>query len=230
MNSKLMQEVNPVFTTAQACLLVLAEKGDADAQRLVKELGFDSGIASVGKDALTEMEKFQKMKSIPGFTTMIEALFKASSNLILSSPMKEVLDLPCGYTPRGGQLSRSGIRYYGLDLPIVAQAMSNACKNILDASYHPVDATNYDTLRSALREAQGELLITTEGLLMYLTQSELEETFRNMHRILEEFGGFWVTTDNEIVETQKRLITVLAPGRESGERDRKPENAFFDPD
>ena len=65
---------------------------------------------------------------------------------------------------------------------------------------------------------------------MYLTQSELEETFRNMHRILEEFGGFWVTTDNEIVETQKRLITVLAPGRESEEQGRKPENAFFDPD
>ena len=65
---------------------------------------------------------------------------------------------------------------------------------------------------------------------MYLTQSELEETFRNMHRILEEFGGFWVTTDNEIVETQKRLITVLAPGRESVKRARKPENAFFDPD
>ena len=100
MNSKLMQEVNPVFTTAQACLLVLAEEGDADARRLVKELGFDSGIASVGKDALTEMEKFQKMKSIPGFTTMIEARFKASSNLILSSQMKAVLDLPCGYTPR----------------------------------------------------------------------------------------------------------------------------------
>lgn len=108
---KLLKEVNPVFTTAQACLLVMAEAGDADAKRLVSQLGFDEGIASVEKDALTEMEKFQKMKSIPGFTTMIEARFTASSNLIRSRQAKVIIDLPCGYTPRGLRLARGESLY-----------------------------------------------------------------------------------------------------------------------
>jgi len=42
-NTKLLKEVNPVFTTAQACLLVMAEAGDEYAQKLVHEFGFDHG-------------------------------------------------------------------------------------------------------------------------------------------------------------------------------------------
>ena len=99
-NMELLGEVNPVFTIAQACLLVMAEAGDVYAKKLVSERGFDRGIASVNKDELTEMEKFQKMKAIPGFTTMIEARFRASSNLYRGSNIKNLVDLPCGYTPR----------------------------------------------------------------------------------------------------------------------------------
>ena len=51
-NINLLQEVNPVFATAQACLPVMAEAGDADAEKLVSKPGFDRGIMSVEKDAL----------------------------------------------------------------------------------------------------------------------------------------------------------------------------------
>ncbi len=235
-NIKLLEEVNPVFTTAQACLLVMAEAGDADAEKLVSKLGFDRGIASVERDALTEIEKFQRMKKIPGFTTMIEARFTASTGLIRSSRIGTAVDLPCGYTPRGLQFSQSGTAYYGLDLPAVIGAMDPACRELYRGEtpphYHAVDATNYDSLRSALNGAKGELFITTEGLLMYLTQSELEEVFYNISGLLEEYGGHWVTTDNMIVTAQEKVAHALCPEGTMPPMPAnapKPENIFFDP-
>ena len=97
----LMKEVNPVFATAQTCLLVMAEAGDPAAKKLISELGFDRQIASIEKDALTEMEKFKRMKAVPGFTAMIEARFTASSNLIRQMQARVIVDLHCGYTSRG---------------------------------------------------------------------------------------------------------------------------------
>ena len=41
--------------------------------------------------------------------------------------------------------------------------------------YAAVDATNYKTLEAPLTGTTAPLVITTEGLLMYLTQPELEE-------------------------------------------------------
>ncbi len=235
-NTKLQEEVNPVFTTAQACLRVMAEAGDPDARQLSSILGFDRGISMVDKDELTEMEKFQKMKAIPGFMTTIEARFTASSNLFLRSGFKNIIDLPCGYTPRGLQFARQGIPYWGLDLPAVIQVMGNACHSLYQGNtpllYHDADATNYESLRSALKDISGELFITTEGLLMYLTQSELEAVFRNMHRLLEEFGGVWVTTDNTIVSAQKKVKEAICEDKAVPVIELnapKPENVYFDP-
>ena len=53
------------------------------------------------------------------------------------------------------------------------------------------------------------LLITTEGMLMYLTKSELEQVFMHMRRLLLEFGGKWITMDNELVKGQNRILEVL---------------------
>ena len=235
-NTKLLEEVNPVFTTAQVCLLVMAEAGDPDAKQLGSMLGFDRGISMVDKDELTEMEKFQKMKAIPGFMTTIEARFTASSNLFLRSGLRNILDLPCGYTPRGLQFARRGIPYYGFDLPAVIQVMDGACHRLYQGNtpmcYHKADATNYESLRSALDGVSGELFITSEGLLMYLTQSELEVVFRNIYRLLEEFGGIWVTTDNSIVSAQQSVMQAISEEKEIPSLELKkptPENVFFDP-
>ncbi len=235
-NIKQLEEVNPVFTTAQACLLVMAEAGDPDAKQLSSLFGFDRGISMADRDKLTEMEKFQKMKAIPGFMTTIEARFTASSNLFLQSGYRNILDLPCGYTPRGLQFARKGIPYHGFDLPAVIQVMEDKCRRLYQGNkpmlYHAADATNYESLRSALEGISGDLFITTEGLLMYLTQSELEAVFRNIHRLLEEFDGIWVTTDNMIVSAQAKIMKAICGENkvpESVPEKPKAENVFFDP-
>ena len=212
---KLREEVNPVFTTAQVCLRINALMGDLDAQKLTKLLGFEDNLpASDTDDEMPqEMKEFVQHTMNRGFSIMVEARFASSSNLILKSGLKNVMDMPCGYTPRGVKFSRSGLHYFGLDLPAVIDAIGPASKEVIGNNdniiYQAVDATSYTSLRRALSGANGELFITTEGLLMYFTQSELEEVFQNIRKLLLEFGGKWVTTDNQMVAVHGRILAAL---------------------
>ena len=62
-------------------------------------------------------------------------------------------------------------------------------------SFNAVDATNYYSMREALKEVKGEICIITEGLLVYLNDSELISFCDAIHKLLSEFGGCWMTAD-----------------------------------
>ena len=93
--------------------------------------------------------------------------------------------------------------YIGCDLPIVTDELAPIVSEILaergisKKEYHGVDATNYQSLRDAAASAEGELCITTEGLVTLFNDSELTELCVNIRRLLEEFGGCWITADLE---------------------------------
>ena len=236
--NSIRHEVNPVFTTAQGCVRVMADLGDEDSKHLVGRLDFD---AKKNSSATTdEVDTFNKAKNIPGFPETIEVRFLCSNKLIEDLGYRYVLDIPCGYTSRGLKLSREDIRYYGCDLPAVIEAVEPAVKSAVNdngnISYHSVDATNYDSIRCVLDDVKDRLLITTEGLLMYMTQSELEEIFNNMKRLLAEFGGVWITTDNTIIPAQQQIMRAIM-GEEAYRKaaDKMPSppppsNVFFEPD
>lgn len=207
----LREEVNPVFLTAQSCLRISADLGDRDAIRLRQILNFDEHHNEAAAKTFTP-EMLQIVgKLMPGFHSLVEARFYTTNKMIADLGIKQVVDLPCGYTARGIKLARNGVKYFGFDLPAVADAMGPAVREVIgdneNIKYEAVDATNYASLRKALSAAEGELFITTEGMLMYFNQSELEEVFRNIRRLLLEFGGKWVTLDNTLNDTQN---TVLA--------------------
>ena len=60
-----------------------------------------------------------------------------------------------------------------------------------------VDATNGKSLKAALKDAEGSLCITTEGLMMYFTDSEVGALCDNIRVLLKEHGGCWLTADTE---------------------------------
>jgi len=209
----LREEVNPVFLTAQSCLKINASLGDQDAIRLMEILDFEEQHAeSAGKSLTPEMLQIIG-KLMPGFHSLVEARFNTTNKMIADMGIKQVVDLPCGYTPRGIKLAKSGVKYFGFDLPAVADAMGPAVKEVIGENenirYEAVDATNYASLRKALSNADGELFITTEGMLMYFTQSEIEEVFRNIRRLLLEFGGKWVTVDNTLNDVQVAVLKAV---------------------
>ena len=105
---QLREEVNPVFHTAESCLLVNAQLGDTDAARILEHLEFYKKVSKSDETNMTpEMREFVAHSLNPGFNAMVEARFGSSSRLILESGYRRVVDLPCGYTPRGIKLARS---------------------------------------------------------------------------------------------------------------------------
>lgn len=200
MNTQELREiVNPVFNTAKSCLQLVAASGDQDAQKLLEALHFDPFGSQVAKKPVPPEIAEQVKRLFPAYAVLVESRFQTMNRLIESRKSSQIVDLPCGYTSRGIRMSREGRIYFGFDLPAVIDAVRPAAESITGKDdrirYQGVDATNYDSLAAPFSPSNHDFLITTEGLLMYFSQSELEEVFGNMHRLLQKYGGSWVTTD-----------------------------------
>ena len=248
-NQELRELVNPVFNTAKSCLQLVAASGDGESQRLLEALGFPSfGAHASGKPMPKEtLELITRLT--PAFMIAVETRFMAVNELIARREDRQIVDLPCGYTSRGVRMFRQGRTYFGFDLPAVIDAIGPAVESVIgksgSVSYHAVDATNYGSLEAPFTPDSRNLLVTTEGLLMYFVQSELEEVFANLRRLLQKYGGSWVITDRayflhdrEVVaatlNNDPRLIDMysVVTSRKAAEAADSQFNAnvFFDPD
>lgn len=210
---ELRELVNPVFNTAKACLEFDANNGDTDSKCLMDMLGFVSMTDQSAKQIVPPEMLEVARRLTPVFSTYVESRFHSVNRLITSMPGRTVVDLPCGYTARGIKMAHTGRTYYGFDLPAVIDTIAPAVAKINgdnDAiQYAAVDATNYETLEAPLTYANAPLLITTEGLLMYLTQSELEEVFRNIRMLLQKHGGSWILVDRAYYINEQRIADVM---------------------
>ena len=209
---ELREIVNPVFNTAKSCVQLVAASGDKDAQRLLDELHFESFGSQKPKTPVPQEIVEQVKRLFPAYTVLVESRFQAMNRLIESREGSQIVDLPCGYTSRGIRMSRQGRTYFGFDLPAVIDAIRPAVESIIGKNdkitYHAVDATNYDSLESPFSETNQNFLITTEGLLMYFSQPELEEVFRNIHRLLQKYGGSWMTADRAYFLHDRDIISA----------------------
>ncbi len=195
---ELREIVNPVFNTAKSCIQLDAAAGDEDSKQLLGILGFNQ-IGNEKSDAVVSPEVAEQVKKLfPVYAVYTESRFQTVNKLIETFPDCVVVDLPCGYTARGIKMSRQGRSYHGFDLPAVIDVIGPAAAKIHGGDnaihYDAVDATNYETMEKAL-EGEKKLLITTEGLLMYFSQHELEEVFANIRRLLQKHGGSWIIVD-----------------------------------
>ena len=199
-----LERVNPVFNTAKMTLYQLASDGDESAQALVEKLGLTADTQSKTAEA-----DEQTVSNV-----MLEVRFRTTGAMAERSGCPTVVDLPCGYTPRGIEFADKKIRYVGLDLPATILEAEPAVTSLLSEDkrdmvrYFGVDATNYASLKEALDQVEGEVCITTEGLLMYFTDSETAELCDNVRRILQEHGGCWILADAET--TMQYILTARA--------------------
>ena len=67
-------------------------------------------------------------------------------------------------------------------------------------------------MEAPLTGTTAPLLITTEGLLMYLTQPELEEVFANIRRLLQKHGGSWILVDRTYQRNEQRIAEAMLGG------------------
>ena len=195
--SDLYEEVNPVFNTAKMTLNSLVQVGVAEATEFEKALT----ELEPQKSRFSPDEKVVSEKSVEAINNFIlELRYHAANREIELAGNGNVLDLACGYTPRGKYLLDKGYRYVGGDLPAVIKVMNRLNEKLMNGrcTYLPVDLTNEASVLAAADKTGGPVTVTGEGVTMYLTMPEKEAMMRSIRDVLAKHGGVWITTDFEI--------------------------------
>ena len=187
--------VNPTYLTAKSTVFMLAIAGNEDAKRMIAGLGLEETLAK--RDSSDTLVSEADAKALmTGVTVAIEARYAALSRTLKNDGWKNLLDVACGYTPRAIFCKKNGISYAGLDVPVVAEELQQfADKEGLGKVYHGGDATNAASLNAAVDGFEGKVLISSEGLLGYLSTSEFEQLLDGIRQILEKHSGAFVTSD-----------------------------------
>ena len=188
------ERTNPVFMTAKTAICLMAKAELPGAEAIVRALGLENS------EPLREMSDEE---TILGNALVVEAKYRTMCRLIEDTGFKTCVDLPCGYTPKAIHMTGRGLRFVGLDLPIVIEEVQPVMRSLGEyaerMSFGEVDATNYASLEKALQGVEGPLCITTEGMMMYFTEDEVENVIANIGRLLTKHGGCWITPDPEFL-------------------------------
>ena len=193
----LLERTNPVFNTARMTLFQLAAAGHDDAKVIAERLNLTRKDTQDSKTVRADDDDLF-------INSVIMDVRHFTSGKLAKESGFTVVDLPCGFTPRALEFAKRGDKFVGMDLPATIKEIEPAIMSLLDENqkklvhFEGVDATNYQSLKSAFDKIDGKVCITTEGLLMYLTDSEMDVMCDNIKKILAEHGGYWITLDPEI--------------------------------
>ncbi len=207
-SQELRETANPVFNTAKMTLFVLALSGDEDAKRIVSQLGLKAEVQGTSEIKLSKQD-------LLCIAVGIWLRFNIMNLLSEHSGFGTEIDLPCGYTPKAAKFARKDKKFVGLDLPAVITEFEPVIMPMIEedkrglVKFQAVDATNYDSLKEVFDGIQGEVCITTEGLLMYFTESETSVFLDNIRRLLKAHGGCWITADPETFILHFQLAKIF---------------------
>ncbi len=193
-----------VSDTAYITLYWLASAGN-DKAKLILEHADKELLAGLGKandfDRIKVVNKeYQKLR------------YDSLNRYVLDNNYREVMDLACGYSPRGLELSESEITYIGGDFPSVVkdmQSLTDSCAAAYQKKYlkyKAADVTNREQMLAAAADIKGPVCIMTEGLFMYLDKEQAEEAIKNIGEILKNKGGCFITQDF----STKQFVTGVA--------------------
>ena len=201
--NEILKKVNPIYFSAKGCLGLLAETGDSDIVNF-----YDS----IDKEQLTA---FDDNPIIKGRIISLEVRYHVWNEIAKETDCQTIVDLPCGYLPHSLITARLNKNYYGFDLPIVTDEISRVAEKFLNQNekylvqYHGVDATNYFSMRDALKDVHGKICIITDGLLGHFNCDDLKIFCENIHRLLMEFGGCWYTTDSHFTALMSKTYAAI---------------------
>lgn len=213
MASILLDQTNPVYNTAKLTLSILSRAGVVEAIDYAERLGFTNirEKYDVNEDNGSELPQ----------AILQETRYEFLNRVIRESNCKNIVDIACGFSPRGYIMAKEGYNYRGIDLEASVEALSGIAAEIGKdglkgtLSYVACDLTNPDALVSALEDIEGEVLITCEGLMMYLKPYEGRSLFQGLNRVLASHGGKFVTPDFEMGPIYTGVHIALL-GKEEG--------------
>lgn len=179
------ETINPVYNTAKFTLTMLAETGVSEASQYLRILGFSDREEKYGIPEDADATK--KINYIA-----LEARYKFLNRIIEEEGYSNVLDLACGFSPRGLLMERKGVNYVGGDLPATVKLLTDAGSKV---NYKTVDVTNPSMISDAAASFEGPIAIITEGLFMYLSRNETAQFLNGIRSVLKRNGGCFYTPD-----------------------------------
>jgi O-methyltransferase involved in polyketide biosynthesis len=190
--------------------------------RQFSDIAFASEVAALigAEDAYAKLARDYDLDrdQLTSYAPMFEARYKSVSELIRKSGASQLLELACGYSMRGLDLTRSGaLHYVETDLPGIISIKQELLEevrrrhHIAPSPRHHVtvaDALDVEQLRVASRglDPRQPLLVLCEGLMGYLTRAETERVATNIRALLGEHrGGSWIVPDFTFVAELRNL-------------------------
>lgn len=166
-----------------------------------------------------------------------EQRYWSVTNLLEELQAPNILELSSGFSMRGLAATRkTNCHYIDTDLPEMIETKKAALEALKESPgpgtlevlpLNAVDAEQFDEVVSHF--PPGKLAIVNEGLLMYLDPEEKRQLFSNIHRALEQRGGWWITADVYTRQAPSNLKMSLDPRLEAFlEAHRTEEKKFED--
>ena len=133
---------------------------------------------------------------------VLEARFKAVSQLIGRAGVRSVVEIASGVSPRGLIMTENqAMTYVETDLPEMNGEKEALVKDILEQEkvvrpnlhFIAADALDGAQLQAAANLINGELAIAQEGLFVYMSRQDQEKVAQNVWNILRVRGGVWIT-------------------------------------
>jgi O-methyltransferase involved in polyketide biosynthesis len=141
------------------------------------------------------------------YAPIFEARYKSIGAMIRRINPRQILELGAGLSPRGLNLTAAPtIFYVETDLDhiidekrtlLLQLQRSHRLEPRNNLRLAPANALDGAQLQAAAKNFKSgqRLLVVHEGLLQYLSSSETEHVARNIHHLLGQFGGMWITPD-----------------------------------
>jgi O-methyltransferase involved in polyketide biosynthesis len=154
-----------------------------------------------------------------------ETRYLGINQMIEGLNVRNFLEISSGYSFRGLDIARNKeVLYLDTDLPDLISRKKEMLKNLDDGKsigkleLLPLNALDEGQFRETVgRFPPGEIAIINEGLLIYFSDQEKRELCRIIRAVLEEHGGYWITSD----------IYIRVPGQRPVSKEQTKMDSFY---
>jgi len=154
-----------------------------------------------------------------------ENRYRTIDTLLSPPETKNILEIASGFSFRGVQLcTEEDLVYIDTDLPESMAIKQLLVKQIKDRNAIQTKGTLLMEPLNALDENEfnrvidlfppGPVTIVNEGLLMYLDEPEKRQLCRNIHNVLSQRGGSWITADIYLKKSEEQIDRTSEKARE----------------
>jgi len=171
-----------------------------------KEIAEISEAEKIRNIYASDEDEAEKLKRQKRMDVAFEARYKSINKLIISKDIKNIVEIACGISPRGLELTKNpDIQYLGTDLENMISRSQKIMSQVLESKGESRDNLDYQVADALDSEASKRVVygkfsekpvtIVSEGLFIYEDDDERQRVINNILEILKQNGGCWITTD-----------------------------------